>query len=71
MAETTSISVKGDRQYVRHFKRRAEDLDVKMGMMVRKALDVVYGEDLSQLERFFELNGTEMHHSEREDTNVA
>lgn len=71
MAETTSISVKGDRQYVKTFKRRAEDLDLTMGVMVRKALDIVYGEDLSQLARFFELSGTDMNHSEHESTNVA
>lgn len=71
MAKTTSISVVGDREYVRRLRREAEDLGVPMGEVVRRALNVTCGETLEHLASFVAKSGTHTNRMECECSNGA
>lgn len=61
---STSISVAGDRAYVKRFKRLAALLDRDMAELVRVALDKEYGDSLAELDAIsFTSSVASMQHS--------
>jgi hypothetical protein len=66
-ANHTTITVRGDKQFVQRVKKFAALNDKRIGDIVRESIDKTYGEEIAsffaQLERQIEQHSTERHTS--------
>lgn len=68
--KATTISVYGDRDYVARLGRLAALRGLKIGALVREALDAQLGEQLSKLDRVAVFFDATEYHSTHSDTAV-
>lgn len=50
---STSVSVKGDRQYIQQLKALAAKHNISLAELTRRALDLAYGDELKGASAFF------------------